>query len=219
MDIKPLVVYQNNHFIVVNKPPAIPVQPDKENSTVCLQHMVHSFCKTGVYVVHRIDQPVSGLVIFAKHKGAMSKLSRMFQDRLVQKTYLAVVADKPEKDSDRLVQHIGKQGKSNRSVVKDSPFEGSKEAILEYKLIGQTDRYFLLEVKIETGRHHQIRAQLAALGSPIKGDVKYGARRSNKDKSIHLHAWKLVIPSSNAHEPLVFVANLPDDPIWNALPV
>lgn len=214
-NIGELVVYKNNQLIAFNKPSTLPVQEDKTKDKSLL-NLAEIYCKSNLYLIHRIDRPASGLVLFAKTKKALAFINAQFQDRSIKKTYLAVVKNKPEQSEGKLVHFLKKNQKQNRSYLSKDKTAHSKEAILNYKVVDSIDNYHLLEVEIETGRHHQIRAQLAAIGSPIKGDVKYGFKRGNTDRSIHLHAWKLVFkhPTTKAKEELTIAP--PDEVVWNA---
>lgn len=208
------VLYKNNQLIAFNKPAGIPIQPDKTEAK-SLQELGEIYAKTKVFIIHRIDRPASGVILFAKSKKGLAKMNAQFQERTIKKTYLAVVKQAPEKKEGQLVHYLRKNGKTNKTQVFDEIVKGGKKAVLNYKTIGKSDNYTLLEIDLETGRHHQIRAQLAKIGSPIKGDVKYGARRSNKDRSIHLHAWKLSFQHPVTSEMVELIADMPDDAIWN----
>ena len=208
------VIYKNNQLIAFNKPAGIPIQPDKTEAKSLLE-LGEIYAKSKVFVIHRIDRPASGVILFAKSKKGLTQLNAQFQARTIQKTYLVVVKNPPAEEKGRLIHYLRKNEKSNKTQVFDEPIKGGKEAILNYQIIGKSDNYSLLEIDLETGRHHQIRAQLAKIGSPIKGDVKYGARRSNKDRSIHLHAWKLGFQHPVTSEKVELVADMPDDAIWN----
>ncbi|HMR44894.1 MAG TPA: RNA pseudouridine synthase [Saprospiraceae bacterium] len=211
------VIFKTNQFIAFNKPPAVPVQPDKTGEK-SLQALAEIYCKHPVLLVHRIDMPASGLVLFANKKSALAAINEQFQNRTVRKLYLAVVKEQPPKTEDTLVHFLRKNGRTNRSEAFDHEAEGSKKAELHYKVINQSDNYFLLEIELLTGRHHQIRAQLAAIGCPIRGDVKYGFKRSNPDRSIHLHAWKMEFSHPVTGETVHLEAPLPEgDPVWDAL--
>ena len=165
---------------------------------------------------HRIDRPTAGVVVLARTTKAMTRLSAYFRDREVSKTYLAVVKEAPHPPAGRLVHCLKKNEKQNRSYDSLQEVKGSKQAILSYETLGKTDHYTLLKVDLETGRHHQIRCQLSSIGSPIKGDLKYGAPRPNADGSIHLLAWKLEVEHPVQKTPLTFTASLPQDPVWQA---
>lgn len=198
---KPLedrILYEDNHLLIVNKEPSEIVQGDKTGD-VCLLDDVKSYIKEtynkpgNVYagLVHRIDRPVSGAVIFAKTSKALSRMTLKIKEREFSKTYLAVVKNKPPQEAGELSDYMIKNEKQNKSYIVSSNTRGAKLAQLRYRLIGASDSYYLLEVELITGRHHQIRAQLAHMGCPIKGDLKYGFPRSNQDASISLHAYKL----------------------------
>ena len=198
---KPLedrILYEDNHLLIVNKEPSEIVQGDKTGD-VCLLDDVKSYIKEtynkpgNVYagLVHRIDRPVSGAVIFAKTSKALSRMTLKIKEREFSKTYLAVVKNKPPQEAGELSDYMIKNEKQNKSYIVSSNTRGAKLAQLRYRLIGASDSYYLLEVELITGRHHQIRAQLAHMGCPIKGDLKYGFPRSNQDASISLHASKL----------------------------
>lgn len=199
------VVYEDNHIIILSKQSGEIVQGDKTGDTplpdILKEYLREKYSKPGrvfLGVVHRLDRPVSGLVIFAKTSKALSRLSEMFRKGEIHKTYYALVANRPPKDEDLLEHWLVRNEKQNKSYAYDHEKPGSKQARLQYRLIGQTDRYYLLEVRLLTGRHHQIRCQLAKIGCPIKGDLKYGARRSNPDGSISLqsHSIEFIHPVS-----------------------
>lgn len=217
------VLYEDNHLLVVNKRSGDIVQGDKTGdkplSEVAKEYIAHKYDKPGAVflgVVHRLDRPTSGVVIFARTSKALSRLNKMFQDRQTQKTYWAVVSGKPPKAQDRLEHFLVRNPRQNKSYAYLEQRKDSKKAILSYKLLKKLDRYYLLEVHLETGRHHQIRSQLAAIGCPIKGDLKYGAKRSNPDGSIHLHAREITLLHPVKKEEFTWKAPLPDDPIWQA---
>lgn len=211
------VLYKNNQLIAFNKPGGIPAQSDKTGDKSLLQ-LAEIFTKSSVQLVHRLDRPASGIVLLSKTPKALANLNEQFRNRQVQKTYLAVVEAMPQQSNGRLEHWIWKNGKSNRSTIgTEKGHADAEQAILEYKHLGSSERYHLLEVNLLTGRHHQIRAQLAAMGCIIKGDVKYGARRSNKDRSIHLHAWKLSFQHPVTQEKVTLTAPLPSDPVWDAM--
>ncbi len=208
------VIYKNNQLIAFNKPAGIPVQSDKTGDKSLLQ-LAEIYCKCTLYLIHRIDRPASGIVVFAKNKAAVGTMSDQFREKSINKTYLAVVKDKPAEASATLKHFLTKNQKNNKSEAIGEETPNSKPAELSYELVGSSDNYHLLQLHLHTGRHHQIRAQLAAIGSPIKGDVKYGFRRSNKDRSIHLHAWKLTFRHPVSEEVVDLVAELPADPVWD----
>jgi len=208
------VLYKNNQLIAFNKPAGIPIQPDKTEAK-SLQDLGEIYAKSNLFIIHRIDRPASGVVVLAKSKKGLARMNAQFQERTIKKTYLAVVKKAPEKSEGQLIHYLRKNEKANKTQVFEASVKGGKKAILNYKVIGKSDNYTLLEIDLETGRHHQIRAQLAKIGSPIKGDVKYGARRSNKNRSIHLHAWKLSFQHPVTSETVDLVADMPEDAIWN----
>ena len=216
------VLLEDNHLLIVNKLPSEIVQGDKTgdkplNETL-KQYLKVKYNKPGnvfVGVVHRLDRPVSGAVIFAKTSKALTRLNQMVKERLIKKTYLAIVKQPPPKESDTITHYLVRNQKKNKSFAHKKPVANSKEAILSYKLIATSKDYYLLEVDLHTGRHHQIRAQLAAIGCPIKGDLKYGFPRSNPDASISLHARKLAFVHPVKKEPVVITAPTPNDVLWN----
>jgi len=214
MQLSNLILANNNQFIVLNKPPTIASQGDKTGDKSILD-LAEIYCKHPLHIINRVDRPASGIVVLAKSKKAASSLSSSFQKQEVVKKYLAVVKNSPEKKEGTLKHFITKINKINKSVVTDNG-KGAHEVELSYKLVDQIDNYGLLEISVKTGRFHQIRAQLSAEGMPIKGDVKYGAKRSNKDRSIHLHAWKKEIIHPITKVKLSIVAALPDENVWNA---
>lgn len=209
------VLYKNNQLIAFNKPGGIPVQSDKTGDKTLLQ-LAEIYAKSTVYLAHRIDRPASGVVLFAKTKTALAAINEQFRNRQVQKIYLAVVANLPPEPAGTLEHYVTKNGQINRSIASEEATEDAQLATLKYRHIASSERYHLLEIELITGRHHQIRAQLAAAGCPIKGDVKYGARRSNRDRSIHLHAWQLKFLHPVSNEKVTIVAPFPVDPVWQA---
>jgi 23S rRNA pseudouridine1911/1915/1917 synthase len=217
------VIYEDNHIIIVNKRAGDIVQGDKTGdkplSEVVKDYIKEKYNKPGnIYlgVVHRLDRPTTGIVLFSKTSKALPRLNTLFAERKAHKTYWAIVKNAPKKPQDTLINWLKKNPKNNKSTAYPKEIIDSKKAILHYKTIQTLDNYFLLEVELETGRHHQIRSQLSTIGSPIKGDLKYGFDRSNKDASISLHARRLqfIHPVSNAT--IDVLATLPNDPIWNA---
>lgn len=218
------VIFEDNHLIVLNKLPGQIVQGDKTGdeplSELLKNYIRIKYEKPGnvfVGTVHRLDRPVSGIVLFAKTSKALSRMNEAFRDRTVEKTYWAVIKNKPEKTSGVLVHYLRKNQLKNISRAYDDEKKGSLRAELSYETLAASDNYFLLEIKPITGRHHQIRAQLAAMNCPIKGDLKYGFPRSNPDGSIHLHSRKLVIPHPTRDERLTFTAEPPKETVWKAL--
>ncbi|WP_304144459.1 RluA family pseudouridine synthase [Mesoflavibacter zeaxanthinifaciens] len=217
------VIYEDNHIIVVNKRAGDIVQGDKTGdkplSDVVKSYLKDKYNKPGnVYLgtVHRLDRPTSGLVIFSKTSKALPRLNKMFAAKDITKTYWALVKNKPKKDSDRLVHWLKKNPKNNKSYAHSTEVKDSKKAILSYQIIKKLDNFYLLEVTLETGRHHQIRTQLSTIGCPIKGDLKYGFDRSNKDASISLHARNIKFIHPVSKEELDITAPLPKDPVWDA---
>ena len=215
MQISHQILYKNNQLIAFNKPPAIAVQPDKTGDKALID-LAEIYCKSRLQLIHRIDRPASGVVLFGKTKKAVVSLNEQFQKRKVEKIYLAVVGQKPESPQGELIHHLVKNGRKNQSVIVSKPTSSSKEAILIYNHVGSIERYHLLKVQLVTGRHHQIRAQLGVIGCPIKGDVKYGFRRGNRDRSIHLHCWKMRFRHPVSGEMIELTAPLPEDPVWEA---
>lgn len=218
------VLYEDNHIIVVNKDSGEIVQGDKTGDTP-LSETVKEYIKVkynkpgNVFlgVVHRLDRPVSGVVVFARTSKALSRLNEMFRNGDVHKTYLALTAGRPPKTMDTLTGWLVRNEKQNKSYCYDHEVPGSKKAVLCYKEAGHTDNYTLLEVELKTGRHHQIRCQLASIGCPIKGDLKYGARRSNPDGSISLVSANITFVHPVSKQPMSFDAILPDDPLWRGI--
>lgn len=220
------ILYEDNHVLVVNKMPSEIVQGDKTGDTP-LSELLKDFLKEKYHkpgnvfmgVVHRLDRPVSGALVFAKTGKALSRLNESVRKRDFQKIYWAVVKERPPKDSDTLVHYLKKNEKQNKSYAKNVPTDGYKKAELRYHVIAKSDHYYLLEVELLTGRHHQIRVQLSAMGCPIKGDLKYGFSRSNPGGSIHLHSRTLSFIHPVKKEAMTFEAPVPDDPVWKAFNV
>jgi 23S rRNA pseudouridine1911/1915/1917 synthase len=217
------VLYEDNHIIVVNKRAGDIVQGDKTGdkplSEVVKEYIAEKYNKPGnVYlgVVHRLDRPTTGLVIFSKTSKALPRLNKLFVDKEAKKTYWAIVKNEPPKTSDTLIHWLKKNPKTNKSVAHTKEVTDSKKAILHYKVLKKLDNYYLIEVNLETGRHHQIRSQLTSIGCPIKGDLKYGFDRSNPDASIHLHARQISFIHPVSNEIIEVTAPLPEDAIWNA---
>ncbi len=217
------VLYEDNHIIIVNKRAGDIVQGDKTAdkplSEIVKEYLKDKYNKPGnVYlgVVHRLDRPTTGIVVFAKTSKALPRLNKLFAEKKAKKIYWAIVKNPPPKARDTLIHWLLKNPKNNKSTAYVRPNNDAKKAILHYTLLKKLDNYYLMEVELETGRHHQIRSQLGSIGSVIKGDLKYGADRSNKDGGIHLHAKSIrfIHPVKN-HE-LIIDAPLPKDPIWDA---
>lgn len=217
------VLFEDNHIIIVNKRSGDITQGDKTGdkplSDVVKEYIKEKYNKAGnvfLGVVHRLDRPTSGVIIFARTSKSLERLNKMLRDKNISKTYWAIVKDHPKKEKDTLINYLKKNPKNNKSSVYPKEITDSKKAILHYQLIKKLDNYSLLEIDLETGRHHQIRAQLASLGFPIKGDLKYGFNRSNKDGSIHLHARKIVFMHPVTKDEVSVIAHTPDEVIWNA---
>lgn len=218
------VVYEDNHIIVVNKRPGEIVQGDKTGDEPLVetvrQYIKDKYQKPGnVFcgVVHRLDRPVWGLVVFAKTSKALTRLNEMFREGRVKKTYWAISRNCPNPEEARLVHHITTIERTNKSYAWAEPRKGSKEAALSYRVIGHSDRYCLIEVNLETGRKHQIRVQLSAIGCPIRGDLKYGDKRSNPDGSISLQAHHIEFEHPVSHKLISITAPVPaDDALWQA---
>lgn len=216
------ILYEDNHVIVVNKRAGELVQPDLSTSEAMegnlKEYIKIKYAKPGAVflgVVHRIDRPVSGAVLFARTSKALVRLNEQLRDRGFSKIYWAVIENTPPKPEGELVHYILRNGKTNRSSAHDKPVKDGQEAIMRYKLIASSDNYKLLEVELLTGRHHQIRAQLAKIGCPIKGDLKYGAARSNRDGSISLHSHSLEFEHPVTKERVKVIAPTPEDSLWN----
>jgi 23S rRNA pseudouridine1911/1915/1917 synthase len=218
------ILHEDNHIIVVNKRVGDIVQGDKTGdkplSEVVKEYIKNKYDKPGevfLGVVHRLDRPTTGIVIFARTSKALTRLNELFSNRETQKTYWAVVKNKPSKTEDKLVHYLKRNEKNNTSKAHSKEVPDSKLASLDYKIIKELNNYFALEINLHTGRHHQIRAQLQAIGCPIKGDLKYGFDRSNPDGGIHLHARKLTFIHPVSKENINIVAATPNDAIWNAV--
>ncbi len=216
------VLYEDNHIIIINKKPSEIVQGDKSGDTPLVDlvkdYIKYKHQKPGnvfLGVVHRIDRPVSGIVIFARTSKSLARINLMLKERLIRKYYWAVVKDTPKETSAHLTHYLRRDSKKNKSFAYDKEVENSQKAELKYKLISKSDNYNLLEIELMTGRHHQIRAQLAKIGCPIKGDLKYGFPRSNKNASIHLHARKVEFIHPVNKEIISLTAKPPNDPLWN----
>ena len=221
-DIKSRILFEDNHLIIINKLPGELVQGD-ETGDVTLADKVKEYLKVtynkpgNVYlgIPHRLDRPTSGIVVYTKTEKAIIRLNEAFKGSSVKKTYWAVVDNMPKKSESTLIHYIVRNSANNKSVAYPKEIKGSKLAKLDYKLIGKSDKYYLLEIALHTGRHHQIRAQLAAIGLHIKGDLKYGFPRSNPDGGIHLHARKIVFTHPVKKEELTIIAPPPHDTVWD----
>lgn len=220
------ILFEDNHLIVINKRVGDIVQGDKTGdkplSEVVKEYIADKYNKQGnvfLGVVHRLDRPTSGIIIFARTSKALERLNKMLREKSIQKTYWAIVKNSPSNKQGTLEHFLKKNPKNNKSTAFKSELEGSKKAILHYKIIQILNSYVLLEIDLETGRHHQIRCQLASIKCPIKGDLKYGFKRSNKDGGIHLHARKIGFTHPVSKEEITITAPLPEDVIWNAIEI
>jgi 23S rRNA pseudouridine1911/1915/1917 synthase len=215
------VLYEDNHLIAVRKKPADLSQGDKTGDETLVdevkKYIARKYNKPGdvfLGVVHRLDRPVSGVILFARTSKALERLNEMFRTARVRKTYLAVVRERPPEDEATLTHFLKKNEKQNKTYVYESEVNGSKKASLSYRLAGRSDRFFLLEIELHSGRHHQIRAQLAKIGCPIKGDLKYGYSRSNEDGSISLFARRLELEHPVTKKRITVTSPFPDGDEW-----
>ena len=221
-DLKSRILYEDNHLIIINKLPGELVQGD-ETGDITLADKVKEYLKItynkpgNVYlgIPHRLDRPTSGIVVYAKTEKALVRLNEAFKGSSVKKTYWAVVDNMPKKTESTLIHYIVRNSANNKIVAYPKEIKGSKLAKLDYRLIGSSDKYYLIEIALHTGRHHQIRAQLAAIGLHIKGDLKYGFPRSNPDGGIHLHARKIVFTHPVKKEEITIIAPPPHDSVWD----
>ena len=218
------VLYEDNHVIIVSKKAGEIVQGDKTGDVPLLetvkQYVAERYNKPGnvfLGLVHRLDRPVSGIVLFARTSKALSRLSELFRTRALRKVYWAIVTNEPRQPEGTLTHWLTRDERTNKARAYDREVPGSKQAVLDYRVIGRSDRYWLLEVELHTGRHHQIRCQLSKMGCPIKGDLKYGAPRNNPDGSISLHARLLEFEHPVSHIPISVTAPVPDDRLWKAM--
>tara|TARA_B100000900_G_scaffold68048_1_gene53338 strand:+ start:57022 stop:57717 length:696 start_codon:yes stop_codon:yes gene_type:complete len=217
------VLFEDNHIIAINKRCGDIVQGDKTKDTplsdIVKSYLKKKYSKPGnvfLGVIHRLDRPTSGVVLFAKTSKSLSRLNKMFKENKVDKYYLAITKNKPRKSEERLVHWLRKNEKINKSTHFSRKSENSKKAILHYKLIKQLEKYSVLEIKLETGRHHQIRCQLKAIGCPVRGDLKYGYERSNKDGGIDLHAKKIIFNHPVSKISVTIDAPVKESNIWKA---
>lgn len=208
-------LHDDPFLVIYNKPPGIPVQADKTGDTPLLE-IAEKYAKRTLHLVHRMDRPVSGAILLAKTKAVMTALTEQFKNREISKEYLAIVGQLPPQQEGTLVHFLRKNEAKNISVAYAEETPGAERAELKYRVLGSSDRYHLLHIQLLTGRHHQIRAQLSAIGCPIRGDVKYGFKRANKNRSIDLHAWKLSFEHPHSGETLSVTAPLPDEVVWKA---
>ena len=217
------ILFEDNHLIIINKKPGDIVQKDKTNDISLLEivkeYLKRKYNKPGnVYLglIHRIDRPTSGLVMFAKTSKALSRMNNMLKGKMIVKTYWAITKNKPEKKSSQLVHWLKKNEKKNKSTHFSRETKNAKKAILDYRIIKELENYFLLEILMGSGRHHQIRCQLQAIGCPIKGDLKYGAKRSNSDGSIDLHAKRLKFIHPVTKKEVNLNAPVRENKIWQS---
>ena len=217
------VLFEDNHIIAINKRCGDIVQGDKTGDKP-LSEIVKSFLKTkyskpgNVYlgIPHRLDRPTSGVVMFAKTSKSLSRLNKIFKDGKVQKYYWAVTKNKPEKQEDTLIHWLRKNEKTNKSTYFEKETVKAKKAVLHYRVLKKLERYFIIEIELVTGRHHQIRCQLSAIGCPVRGDLKYGYDRSNNDGGIDLHAKKIIFEHPINGKKIIIDAPVRDTKIWNA---
>ena len=215
------ILFEDNHLLIINKLPSEIIQGDKTGdmplSDLAKAYIARKYNKPGnafLGVVHRIDRPVSGAVIFARTSKALTRLNEMLRKKELKKKYWAVVKNPPSEPDDTLIHHLQKNEKQNKSYPVDPGKKNSKRAELKYRIICKSRDYHLVEVELITGRHHQVRAQLAAIGCPIRGDLKYGFDRSNNDASIHLHARSLCFTHPVTSKEINIVAPVPEDALW-----
>ena len=220
-DLEKRILFEDNHLLAVNKKAGEIVQGDKTGDEALNErikkYLKRKYNKPGdafLGIVHRLDRPTSGVVVFAKTSKGASRLSKQFREKEIRKTYLAITAVKPPQNSGTLTHYLKKNQKNNKSSAAKIPSPGRKQAVLDYTLIKTSDRYYLLEIKPVTGRHHQIRVQLSAEGMPIKGDLKYGFDRSNKDGSISLHAREIQFSHPTLKNTVTLTAPAPEDTLW-----
>lgn len=223
MHSNPEILHEDNHLLIVNKRPGDIVQGDKTGDTplvdILKSYLKEKYAKPGnvfLGVVHRLDRPTSGILVFARTSKALSRMNELFKTKKVSKTYWALVKNAPPAQSGTLKNFLKKNNERNKSFVVDKKTQGAKEAILHYSWIGSSREYHLLEIQLETGRHHQIRVQLAHIGCPIKGDLKYGFARSNQDASISLHSRKMRFVHPVSKEEIDIVANAPGK-LWQSV--
>lgn len=215
------VLFEDNHLLIVNKLPSDIVQGDKTGDTPLSEKYKHylkkKFGKPGnvfLGVVHRLDRPTSGTVIFARTSKALSRMNKLLQEKAIEKFYWAVVGDCPGQKEGKVVHYMVRNADKNKSYAYQEPRKDTKKAEMEYRCLGSSDRYFLLEIKLLTGRHHQIRSQLSVMGFPVKGDIKYGFHTTNKDASIHLHARHVSFIHPVRETEISVTAPVPDDKLW-----
>ncbi len=215
------ILFEDNHLIIVNKHSGDIVQGDKTGDKPLVEkvkeYIKEKYQKPGdvfLGMPHRIDRPTTGIVIFCRNSRSLERINQMFKDKAIKKTYWAIVKEKPAMEADKLIHFLKRNESQNKSYASDEQKPESQRAELDYKIISQSDRYFLLEIDLHTGRHHQIRAQLSKIGCPIKGDLKYGYDRSNEDGSISLHARKVEFIHPSKKESITVVAPVPEEKLW-----
>ncbi|MCX6256665.1 MAG: RluA family pseudouridine synthase [Bacteroidia bacterium] len=216
------VLFEDNHLIAINKKVSDIVVSDRTGDESLEEKVKHyikeKYHKPGdvfLGTIHRIDRPVSGIVLFARTGKALIRLNEMLKKAEVQKTYWAIVKNKPPREEDTLVHYLTRNPQINKSFAYDEQVNDSKKSVLIYRLTGRSENYYFLEIELVTGRHHQIRAQLSAIGCPVKGDLKYGSDRSNPDGGIHLHSREMTLIHPVKKENISIVARPPDDKLWN----
>jgi len=217
------ILYEDNHIIAVNKKASDLSQGDRSGDKSLdkeiKEYIAVKYMKPGdvfLGVVHRLDRPVGGVILYARTSKALERLNEMFRKGEIKKTYLAIVKERPPQDQDTLTHFLKKNEKQNKTYVYDSEVKDSKKACLEYRIAGRSDRYYLLEIVLHSGRHHQIRAQLAAIGCPVKGDLKYGYARSNSNGSISLIARRLEFVHPVKKEKITIISPFPKGDIWES---
>ncbi len=210
LDVGRMIIHRSNQLIAFNKPPGLAVQGKEKPD---LHQLANAYAKRRLYLVHRIDQPASGVVLMAKNKSAATEISKQFTIGKIKRSYWAVVKKRPKRDCGQLQFDLAFNRKHNKSYVGQRD-PRAKPSTLRYQYLCSSDHYHLLKVTIDSGRHHQIRAMLAHIGSPIKGDVKYGDRRSNTNRSIHLHAYQLEFKHPISQDPISIIAPVPDEVLW-----
>lgn len=218
MDLNQSIITENQHWIAVNKPYNISVQPDKSGDP-SLQDLVADHIGSHAYIINRIDRPVSGMVLFGKTAAVKDQFRELFATRKIKKYYLAITKEKPPKDRDKIHHYLRKNTSKNKSFVEPEAGKNTRDAYLIYYYLRSIEKYHLLKIRLITGRHHQIRAQLADIGCPIRGDVKYGYERANRVHSIQLHSWKLYFKDPLTEEHTWLYAEPPNENIWNAFDI
>lgn len=219
MSAEPRIIYEDKHILVINKPVGFSVEATHYTGPTLIDWLQKNLKNQPYYIVHRLDTPVSGLLLLAKNKTAAAQMSQIWQEKRIEKTYWAIVEQLPPRQRDSLCHHLRKNAANNRTIAFDKPLHHTRPAQLQYQLLGSSRHYHLLAVRLITGRHHQIRAQLSAIHCPIKGDIKYGAKRTNADKGICLHALRLSLPYPYLDkEQILTLEALPpveNDPLWH----